>query len=58
MGLLSTVLAWFRQGRPELIDPNPVSVIIPTASITIARGYDACLSTDMRDADDWEGCKD
>jgi hypothetical protein len=42
--------------KPETIQPASITVYGPP--ITKASGIVACISTDMHDADDWEGCVD
>jgi hypothetical protein len=52
-GIVAWCVRWWIDEDPFVKDVDRA-----IASIRIYSAQTACISTDMRDADDWEGCKD
>jgi hypothetical protein len=51
--LILWCIRWWDQEDPFIRDVDKA-----IAQITIYRAQTACISTDMRAADDWDGCVD
>jgi hypothetical protein len=52
---------WVRREDPFVKRPRTMAALTvrpATPAPARARGYGTCLSTDMRAADDWDGCVD
>jgi hypothetical protein len=59
--LLGYSLGWYRREDPFVKRPRTVAALTvrpATPAPATARGYGTCISTDMRAADDWDGCVD